>query len=91
MTTTLNPLPTFSHPTEPDRWAKLPLHVFNTETHTCDYCGEPSSNWELTYEEYVSLWFATEYEGEPGHTPLPEEDYNYLRNTCMMGGDSILD
>lgn len=87
MTTTPNLLPTFSHPTEPENWAELPFHVYDIESRMCNHCSEKADLWENTYEEYTTNWYATEYEGEPGHEPLTEEDYYFLASTCW-GTDS---
>lgn len=60
-------------------FADLPAHTYIEGV--CTFCGETRET--ETYDEYVAWWEANEYEGEPYHEPIPTEEWEYLRSTCL--------
>lgn len=76
-----NPLPDWED--QPDNYVPLPLHLYALEDHKCLYCGE-APMWD-NYAAYEAHFWANEYEGDPGHGPGEQEDWEYLAATCLGG------
>lgn len=76
--TNSNNLPTFSFSST---WADLPAHVMNITTHACIFCGD-APIWD-SYEAYVTYFYTFEYEGEAGHAPTEQDEWEFLAMTCL--------
>lgn len=75
-----------SFPAPTERYVDLPLHLYAIKDRRCVYCGEQPL-WE-SFEAYVAWWFASEYEGEPGHVHDEREEWEYLNATCLKAAES---
>lgn len=67
----------------PDNCADLPAHQFAAHGYCVACWDQPEPQ---TYAEYVATWYATEYEGDPDHTPWDAEKFAYMAATCLQDG-----
>lgn len=70
-------------PNTPRGMVDLPAHEFN-EAGVCKYCRYNRANeggW-ASYDDYVDDFWATIYEGEPGHKPQGRELFEWLEASC---------
>ena len=75
----MNPLPVFN--VEDPTFIKAPLCVLDLETKTCIYCQNASQFG--SYQSYLENLWACEYEGNPLHQPMPEDDYTLIYSLCV--------
>lgn len=65
-----------------ENYVALPLHVMDTATHACTFCGEEPI-WD-TYASYLDH-YAADYEGPwlaGPYSPDDEDTFDYFASTC---------
>ena len=65
----------------PAKFVSLPPHVIGA-TNGCLNCTQLDVPGFANYEAYVEHWETYEYEGDPGHHPDPQEEWEYVQVAC---------
>jgi len=66
----------------PEGYAELPAHE-RDEFGICLHCGDDLHAGFETYSAYLYNWWTEEFEGDPNHSPMEPEEWEYIHTSCL--------